>query len=162
MQTSCLCPSPDFARKQVFGKNLPLPQGAGNTDYTVMLNLFQHLSFLQLIPHPYPLSWICSTLTETRQKACSLVVSFRSLSGLASCRPSANPPPTQERGKRYVCIIKIVLQKEKLFEDNSVSRAEACSENDFSFCFSTLLRTIPCSLFPVHLFFLMRLNLFFN
>ena len=58
MQTSCLCPSPDFARKQVFGKNLPLPQGAGNTDYTVMLNLFQHLSFLQLIPHPFPLSYL--------------------------------------------------------------------------------------------------------
>ncbi len=38
-----------------------------------------------------PLSWICSTLTETRQKACGLVVSFRSLSGLTSCRPSANP-----------------------------------------------------------------------
>ena len=42
------------------------------------------------IPHP-TLSWICSTLAETRQKACSLVVSFRSLSGLTSCRPSANP-----------------------------------------------------------------------
>ena len=25
-------------------------------------------------------------------------------------------------------------QKEKLFEDDSVSRAEACSENDFSLC----------------------------
>ena len=48
---------------------------------------------LCLPPHP-TLSWICSTLTETRQKACGLVVSFRSLSGLTSCRPSANPPPT--------------------------------------------------------------------
>ena len=26
-----------------------------------------------------------------------------------------------------------LLQKEKLFEDNSESRAVACSENDFSF-----------------------------
>ena len=43
---------------------------------------------------PYPLSCICSTLTETRQKAYGLVVSFRSLSGLTSCRPYANPPPT--------------------------------------------------------------------
>ena len=36
-------------------------------------------------------------------------------------------------GIRYVYVIIIELQKEKLFEDDSVSRAEACSENDFSF-----------------------------
>ncbi len=47
--------------------------------------------FLGIIPHPFPLSCICSTLSETRQKACGLVVSFRSLSGLTSCRPYANP-----------------------------------------------------------------------
>ncbi len=66
----------------------------GRGTKSVILNSFQDLNFLQIIPHPFPLSCICSTLTETRQKACGLVVSFRSLSGLTSCRPSANPPPT--------------------------------------------------------------------
>ena len=108
----------------------------GRGTKSVILNSFQDLNFLQIIPHPFPLSylgegirfkqkpafqsfsklleyliqataqfaekmlmqtlclplsWICSTLTETRQKACGLVVSFRSLSGLTSCRPYANP-----------------------------------------------------------------------
>ena len=44
------------------------------------------------------------------------------------------PPLLLRRGGiRYVYVIIIELQKEKLFEDDSVSRAEACSENDFSF-----------------------------
>ena len=164
---------------------------------------------------------LCSTLTETRQKACGLVVSFRSLSGLTSCRPSANPLSLTEvnltgRGTKSVILnsfqdlsfpqsiphpsplllrrgysslyksrrlkvfesflsiivrstvtdyslftllslfthlfapspvlrtpspnrerenetFALLVQKEKLFEDNSVSRAKAWSENDFSF-----------------------------
>ena len=84
--------------KSSIDANLCLPPHRGQSDgggtKSVILNSFQDLSFPQIIPHPLPLSWICSTLTETRQKACSLVVSFRSLSGLTSCRPSANPPPT--------------------------------------------------------------------
>ena len=70
--------------------------------------------FFEIIPHPFPLSWICSTLTETRQKACGLVVSFRSLSGLTSCRPSANPPPSQRsiwRGTGRVVKILRFIQK---------------------------------------------------
>ena len=76
-------------------------------------------------------------------------------------RPVSLPSPVsveqiQDRGKHNVCInifpqteqsalfpspdlerenetFALLVQKEKLFEDNSVSRAEAWSENDFSF-----------------------------
>ena len=41
------------------------------------------------------LSWICSTLTETRLRSVAPAGSFRSLSGLTSFRPSANPLITQ-------------------------------------------------------------------
>ena len=47
-------------------------------------------------------------------------------------RPSDTLSKSGE-GKLNSCIIRMELQKEKLFEDNSVSRAKAWSENDFSF-----------------------------
>ena len=41
------------------------------------------------------------------------------------------PSPDLGRDNEMIASLE---QKEKLFEDDSVSRAEACSENDFSLC----------------------------
>ena len=65
----------------------------------------------------------------SRAEACSENdFSFR-----ATINPSPYPSPSRGRGNYDNVTFASLESKEKIFEDDSVSRAEACSENDFSF-----------------------------
>ena len=92
---------------------------------------------LQLTPHPSPVLYLLHALGDsTKSLRLSSLVPFAIRTYfVSSVRKSASLTEVNLTGRgNYDNVTFASLEsKEKLFEDNSVSRAVACSENDFSF-----------------------------